>query len=35
MACVGEKRVLVGIPAEQIPLERPRHKWENNTKVDF
>jgi hypothetical protein len=35
MACVGEKRVLVGIHAEQRPLGRPRHKWEDNIKVNL
>jgi hypothetical protein len=32
---MGEKRVLVGIPAKQRPLGRPRHKGEDNIKVDF
>ena len=26
-------RVLVGKPEGNIPLERPRHRWEDNIKV--
>jgi hypothetical protein len=28
-------RVLVGKPQERRPLERPRHRWENNVKMDL
>jgi hypothetical protein len=28
-------RVLVGKPEGKRPLERPRHRWENNIKLDF
>jgi hypothetical protein len=28
-------RVLVGKPEGKIPLERPRHRWENNIKMDL
>jgi hypothetical protein len=35
----GEKRnayrVLVGKPEGKIPLGRPRHRWEDNIKMDF
>ena len=27
-------RVLLGKPEGKRPLERPRHRWENNTKMD-
>jgi hypothetical protein len=27
-------RVLVGRPEGKIPLERPRHRWEDNIKMD-
>jgi hypothetical protein len=27
--------VLVGKPEERDPLERPRHRWENNIKMDL
>jgi hypothetical protein len=30
----GEYRVLVGKPEGKKPLERPRHRWENNIKTD-
>ena len=29
----GMCRALVGRPAEQKPLERPRHRWEENVKM--
>jgi hypothetical protein len=36
---VGEKRnvyrLLVGKPEEKRPLERPRRKWIDNTKMDL
>jgi hypothetical protein len=36
---MGEKRnsyrVLVGQPKGKRPLCRPRHRWENNIKIDF
>ena len=39
IARVGEKRgayrVLVGKPEGKRPLGRPRHRWEDNIKVDF
>jgi hypothetical protein len=28
-------RVLVGKPEIKRPLERPRHRWEDNIKVDL
>jgi hypothetical protein len=28
-------RVLVGKPEGKLPLERPRHRWEDNIKVDI
>jgi hypothetical protein len=28
-------RVLVGKPEEKRPLGRPRHRWEDNIKVDL
>jgi hypothetical protein len=38
VACMGEDRgvhrVLVGKPEGKRPLERPRHRWENNIKMD-
>jgi hypothetical protein len=30
----GVDRVLVGRPKEKRPLERPRHRWEDNIKMD-
>jgi hypothetical protein len=30
----GVYRVLVGRPEGKRPLERPRHTWENNIKMD-
>jgi len=36
---MGEKRgtcrILVGKPEGQRPLGRPRHRWEDNIKMDF
>jgi hypothetical protein len=36
---MGERRVackdLVGKPEGKRPLGRPRHRWENNVKIDF
>jgi hypothetical protein len=36
---MGEKRnayrLLVGNPEEKRPLERPRRRWVDNTKIDF
>jgi len=38
VACMGEKRgayrVLVGKPEGNRSLGRPRHKWEDNIKMD-
>ena len=31
----GIYRVLVGKPAEKRPLGRPRHRWEDNIKLDL
>jgi hypothetical protein len=31
----GVHRVLVGKPEEKSPLGRPRHRWENNIKMDL
>ena len=31
----GVYRVLVGKPVGKRPLERPRHIWENNIKMDL
>jgi hypothetical protein len=31
----GVYRVLVRIPEGKRPLERPRRKWEDNTKADL
>jgi hypothetical protein len=30
----GVYRVLVGKPAGKRPLRRPRHRWEDNIKID-
>jgi hypothetical protein len=30
----GVYRVLVGKPERKRPLGRPRHRWENNIKMD-
>jgi len=39
VACMGERRginrVLVGKPEGKKPLGRPRHRWENNIKMDL
>jgi hypothetical protein len=31
----GVYRALVGKPEEKRPLERPRHRWEDNIKLDL
>ena len=31
----GVHKVLVGKPEGNRPLERPRRRWENNTKMDL
>jgi hypothetical protein len=31
----GVYRVLFGRPEGKRPVERPRHRWENNIKVDL
>jgi hypothetical protein len=31
----GAYRVLVGRPEGKRPLGRPRHRWEDNIKMDF
>jgi len=37
--CIGERRsiyrVLVGKPEGKRPLGRPRHRWEDNIKMDL
>jgi hypothetical protein len=37
--CMGERKgvygVLVGKPEGRRPLARPRHKWEDNSKMDL
>jgi hypothetical protein len=35
VARVGDKRVLVGMQEENIPLERPRHRWKDNIIMDL
>ena len=39
VACMGERRgiyrVLVGKPETKRPLGRPRHRWEDNIKMDL
>jgi hypothetical protein len=39
VACIGERRgvyrVLVGKPEGRRPLGRPRHRWEDNIKMDL
>ena len=39
VACMGERigvyKVLVGKPEGKRPLGRPRHRWEDNIKMDF
>jgi hypothetical protein len=32
---IGVHRVLVGRPEGKRPLGRPRHRWEDNTKMDL
>jgi hypothetical protein len=31
----GEYRVMMGKPEERTPLGRPRHRWEDNSKMDL
>jgi hypothetical protein len=31
----GAYRILVGRPEGKRPLERPRHRWEDNIKMDL
>jgi hypothetical protein len=31
----GAYKILVGTPEERRPLGRPRHRWEDNTKMDL
>jgi hypothetical protein len=31
----GIHRVLVGKPERRRPLGKPRHRWENNSKMDL
>jgi hypothetical protein len=31
----GAYRALMGKPEERRPLERPRHRWEDNIKMDL
>ena len=37
--CMGERKgvykVVVGKPEGQRPLGRPRHRWEDNIKIDL
>jgi hypothetical protein len=39
VSCMGSKRnacrMLVGKPEGKRPLERPRHRWEDNIKMDL
>jgi hypothetical protein len=39
VACMGERRgayrALVGKPEGRRPLGRPRHRWEDNIKMDL
>ena len=39
VACMGERRgiyrVLVGKPEGKRPLQKPRHRWEDNIKTDL
>ena len=39
VACMGDRRgvnrVLVGKPEAKIPPGRPRHRWEDNIKMDI
>jgi hypothetical protein len=32
---IGAYRVLVGKPEGKRPLGRPRHRWDDNIKMDF
>jgi hypothetical protein len=32
---IGVYRVLVGRPKDKRPLERPKHRWEDNTRMDL
>jgi len=32
---IGAHRVLVGKPERRKPLGRPRHRWEDNIKMDL
>jgi hypothetical protein len=32
---IGMNRVLVGKPEGKRPLQRPRHRWEENIKMDL
>ena len=34
-AKIGAYRVLVGKPEERRPLGRPRHRWEDNIKINL
>ena len=35
VACMGERRVLVGKPEGKRPLGEPRRRWEDNIKLDI
>jgi hypothetical protein len=39
VTCIGEKRnayrILVGKPEGNRQLRRPRHRWEDNIRMDF
>jgi len=39
VACMGERRVanrvFVGKPEGKMPVGRPRHRWEDNIKMDL
>jgi hypothetical protein len=39
VVCMGAKRnacrMLVGKPEDKMPLGRPRHRWEENIKIDL
>ena len=39
VACMGERRVanrvLMGKPEGKMPVGRPRHRWEDNIKMDL
>jgi hypothetical protein len=32
---INAYNILVGKPEEKTPLERPRHRWEDNIKMDL